>query len=161
MRRRQETGISHASGPLRRKNLNIELEPEPETEAIATFKSLSVNTSKSQTVDHTNLVMTSEAKLTIDPSTSQSSDEKKNNDTKKLNTANEKRSREIRPPHELRYDQRSHFPKFDSKENPTRCKKENCGLRTHMYCVKCNVHLCISRDRDCFKDFHVLVLPQN
>lgn len=153
--------VSLASGPLRKKSLNKELEPEPESEAVTTFENLSVNISSNQIVDCASLVMTTEAKLNIEPSTSQKSDPKNNNDTNKLKNANEKRSNEKRPPHEVRYDQRGHFPKFDNRKNGTRCKKENCESRTHMQCVKCDVHLCVAKDKNCFYDFHVLVLPEN
>lgn len=68
---------------------------------------------------------------------------------------------EKRPLHVRRYDQRGHFPRFDNNKNATRCKKENCKSRTHMYCVKCNVHLCIAKNKECFVDFHTLNIPEN
>lgn len=109
-------------------------------------------------MDCVNLVKFTEEKFTMDPShpnTSQSSNRKNNNDMEKLKRANEKR-----PSHEVRYDQRGHFAKFDDEKNATRCKKENCESRTHMFCVKCNVHLCIAKNKHCFYDFHVLILPK-
>lgn len=158
VRRRTRTRFSLVPGLLRTKSLNMQPEPEVELEAISTFENLSVNTSSSQTVECASLVNVSQGKFTTDPSTSQRSDQMNNNDTKKL-----KRSNEKRPPHEVRYDQRGHFVKFDDEKNATRCKNENCKTksRTHMYCVKCNVHLCVAKGQNCFYDFHVLVLPEN
>lgn len=124
---------------------------EAEPEAATTF----ARPITSQSSNYTNLVMTSAANLTLDPITIHSLDKKKNNNTEKLKRCNEKR-----PCNEMRYDQRGHFPKFDEQKNATRCKNENCAARTHMYCVKCNVHLCIAKNKDCFNDFHVLVLPE-
>lgn len=167
VRRRHRTRDSLASGPLRKNSAHDrDMEPEPESEPVTTFKNLSVNTSSNQTMDCATLVMTTESNLNINPSTSRRSDQKNNNDTEKLKQANEKRSTEKRPtekrpPHEVRYDQRGHLAKFDNQENGTRCKKENCKSRTHMYCVKCNVHLCVAKDKNCFHDFHVLLLPEN
>jgi len=44
-------------------------------------------------------------------------------------------------PHlETRKDEVGHFPIYDNSK--LRCKKEGCGAKTHVYCKKCNVHLC-------------------
>lgn len=69
---------------------------------------------------------------------------------KKKNTAEKK------PHNRLRYDQISHFPAVDTNRNGTRCKNENCTQKTHFLCTKCNVHLCLKSDRNCYKDFHIL-----
>lgn len=127
---------------------------EVEPKAVTTLANLSTRPITSQSSNYTNLVINAAANLTLDPSTSQNSNQKK--DTDKL-----KRSNEKRPSNELRYDQRGHLPKFDQQKNATRCKKENCESRTHVYCVKCNVHLCIAKNKHCFNDFHVLALPKD
>lgn len=66
-----------------------------------------------------------------------------------------KRNRsEIRPIDELKYDLVNHMPMHDKKSEGTRCKAQNCKYKSHFYCDKCNVHLCLNRDRNCFSDFH-------
>lgn len=66
------------------------------------------------------------------------------------------RSREKRPLHELRYDGLNHWPEI--RNGQTRCKRENCVSKTHFFCSKCNVSLCIATERNCFKSFHILKL---
>ena len=40
--------------------------------------------------------------------------------------------------------------------NKLRCKKEGCGAKTHVYCKKCNVHLCfVVHKKNCFTDYHL------
>lgn len=64
---------------------------------------------------------------------------------------------EVRPGHKLRYDGIDHFPCLDEKDSAaTRCKMEGCKLKSHYYCIKCKVHLCLKRNMNCFKTFHVL-----
>lgn len=55
-----------------------------------------------------------------------------------------------------RYDGLSHWPAIDSRKNASRCKNEGCTFKTHFYCSKCEVHLCIRQARNCFEDFHIL-----
>lgn len=54
----------------------------------------------------------------------------------------------------VRYDCLSHWPQIDSNKNASRCKNESCTFKTHFYCSKCNVHLCIRQNRNCFMQFH-------
>lgn len=61
-----------------------------------------------------------------------------------------------KPENKVRYQKQNHLPEFDSNKNATRCKNENCISRTHIFCTKCNVHLCIAKNRNCFKEFHIL-----
>ena len=35
-----------------------------------------------------------------------------------------------------------------------RCKNRGCSGTTRFYCAKCNVSLCLSDTKNCFKDFH-------
>lgn len=55
-----------------------------------------------------------------------------------------------------RYDRINHLPKMDLLKNATKCKNSPCSRnnRTHFYCTKCNVHLCLTKDRNCFAEFH-------
>lgn len=63
-----------------------------------------------------------------------------------------------KPRNELRYDEISHFPEVDKKRNASRCK--DCKGSTHFFCSKCNVHLCLNSNRNCFEDFHILKLAK-
>lgn len=54
----------------------------------------------------------------------------------------------------LRYDKFDHFANHDGKLSASRCKYEKCNLKTHVYCVKCDVHLCFTTGRNCFFEFH-------
>lgn len=47
-----------------------------------------------------------------------------------------------------------HWPKIvETKERP-RCKLPNCKGRPNTYCCKCNVALCLNKERNCFIEFH-------
>lgn len=61
------------------------------------------------------------------------------------------------PDASLRFDQIGHFFKID-KSRLVRCKHEKCDKKSYIYCVKCNVHLClnIQENRNCFTDFHII-----
>ena len=63
----------------------------------------------------------------------------------------DKPMREVRPITEVQYDQTSHWPTFGA---PGRCKNDSCNLRTVYCCSKCNIHLCIVRERNCFMNYH-------
>ncbi|KAK4876306.1 hypothetical protein RN001_012728 [Aquatica leii] len=49
------------------------------------------------------------------------------------------------PVKEVRLDGIGHLPEFDDKSthSQTRCKYPNCKGKTHTFCSKCKVHLCI------------------
>lgn len=64
-------------------------------------------------------------------------------------------NREVRPSVNIRADGAHHLPEHDKKENPTRCKQSKCCGKTFFQCIKCKVHLCISKKRNCFSDFHM------
>lgn len=70
-----------------------------------------------------------------------------------------KRSMEIRPGMDIRFDGIDHIPNHDGKKEASRSKM-NCKTtqgtagRTHFMCSKCNTHLCITKERNCFKEFH-------
>lgn len=61
----------------------------------------------------------------------------------------------------VRFDGMNHLPDFDREKSGFRCKLEDCGIQTTVYCTKCKVHLCFvpglsSRTRNCFKELHSL-----
>lgn len=64
-------------------------------------------------------------------------------------TTSKKRCQEHQPITEVRLDGIGHFPDFDSKptHSQTRCKFPNCTGKTHIFCIKCKVHLCIQKKR--------------
>ena len=55
-----------------------------------------------------------------------------------------------RPPTSVQHDNINHLPNYDGRKESTRCKG-----RTHVYCDKCNVHLCFTSKSNCFSAFHV------
>ncbi|CAK9827654.1 PiggyBac transposable element-derived protein 2 [Anthophora retusa] len=61
---------------------------------------------------------------------------------------------EKRPMTEIQYDNVDHMPQIDDKTEATRCKLPLCKGRTHFYCDKCRVHLCLVKERNCFERFH-------
>lgn len=63
---------------------------------------------------------------------------------------------EKKPTNSIRFDSKGHFPDFDKSDNATRCKNENCKFKTRLFCTKCNIHLCLTPSRNCFKNFHLL-----
>lgn len=69
-----------------------------------------------------------------------------------------KKSNERRPKMKIRFDEHNHFPVLSSKS--TRCKNHDCHKITRIQCSKCNVHLCLLKNRNCFLDFHVLVIDK-
>ena len=62
---------------------------------------------------------------------------------------------ERRPLREVQTDNCQHMPEHDQKKEATRCKYNRCNQRSHIYCIKCNVHLCLNRERNCFSNFHM------
>jgi len=61
---------------------------------------------------------------------------------------------ETRPLREIQSDRVDHMPQFDDQKEATRCKKTGCKGRTHVFCDKCKVHLCLLKIRNCYSDFH-------
>lgn len=61
---------------------------------------------------------------------------------------------EKKPTNVTRFDQSGHFPVLERVGNSVRCKKEGCRYKTFVSCYKCKVHLCLIKDRNCFKKFH-------
>uniref|UniRef100_A0A3B4VA40 PiggyBac transposable element-derived protein domain-containing protein n=1 Tax=Seriola dumerili TaxID=41447 RepID=A0A3B4VA40_SERDU len=61
---------------------------------------------------------------------------------------------DVRPLPEVQYDTVDHMPNYDEKKEATRCKKPYCTGKTHVFCDKCNIHLCFVPHRNCFKAAH-------
>lgn len=53
-----------------------------------------------------------------------------------------------------RYDGYDHLPAFDDIKAPRKCRFESCSSRSKIRCRKCDVYLCLSRDKDCFYLYH-------
>ena len=56
------------------------------------------------------------------------------------------------PPREIRLDGHNHLPEWSQSRE--RCKAEDCSSLSYIKCAKCNVHLCLNKDRNCFARFH-------
>lgn len=72
-----------------------------------------------------------------------------------------KRSKYFNPPSRLpgddkRFDGFDHWPVADNISSPRTCRFALCGSRTKMKCEKCNVYLCLLKDKNCFKLFHTV-----
>lgn len=53
-----------------------------------------------------------------------------------------------------RYDGYDHWIEFDKKPSRSRCKLTGCKNFTHAFCTKCEINLCCSLNRNCFRFFH-------
>lgn len=62
---------------------------------------------------------------------------------------------EVRPHCSFQFDEVGHWPAHDDKPQATRCKAKKCIGRTRVFCQKCKVHLCLTKDRNCFHNFHI------
>lgn len=65
-----------------------------------------------------------------------------------------KRRRIDLPPREVAEDGIGHWPTW--AKDRQRCKV--CNLKSSIYCSKCSCYLCLNKDRNCFKSFHMLTL---
>lgn len=64
-----------------------------------------------------------------------------------------KNKRQLMPTVDARYDRVDHMPEpIDG--NPRFCVVSGCQSRTRVRCLKCEVFLCLTKDRNCFKKFH-------
>ena len=63
------------------------------------------------------------------------------------------RGRRSSVPHTTRYDRMDHMPEATcGKGDRQRCHL--CNALTNTYCVKCEAHLCMFFNRNCFRPFH-------
>lgn len=60
--------------------------------------------------------------------------------------------KEYRTDNCIRYDEQGHIPEFS--ETRLRCKLETCNLKAQVICPKCQVHLCFTRNNNCYKAYH-------
>lgn len=58
-----------------------------------------------------------------------------------------------RPLEEVRLDNIGHLPSAD-EDYGNRCKFPSCKGKTCFRCVKCNIHLCLSKKSNCFLKYH-------
>lgn len=63
-----------------------------------------------------------------------------------------------RPSTSVQHDTVSHLPNYDSKKESTRCKATGCKGRTHVYCKKCNVHLCFTTKSNFFRISYKIII---
>lgn len=94
-----------------------------------------------------------------DPLAEENDDEKSDIDAN-TETPSKKRKRENRPDFSIRFDGKGHLPAKENWDNATRCKLESCKKKSHVYCTKCNVHLCLEAERNCFLKFHQITTPE-
>lgn len=64
-----------------------------------------------------------------------------------------RRPGEVRPSTEIARDGIGHFPAHDDGCG-TRCKLTGCKGKSRIKCIKCKVHLCLTKDKNCFLSFH-------
>lgn len=62
------------------------------------------------------------------------------------------KTRESRTEESIRYDEHGHLPKYS--ENRLRCKLESCNAKSQLFCSKCDVHLCLNKNNNCFFEYH-------
>ncbi|KAK3800421.1 hypothetical protein RRG08_052804 [Elysia crispata] len=55
------------------------------------------------------------------------------------------------PTTKVRIDMVGHLPEWGTR---IRCKMPFYTAKSSVKCTKCNVHLCLNKDRNCFLDFH-------
>ncbi|XP_037526438.1 piggyBac transposable element-derived protein 3-like [Rhipicephalus sanguineus] len=48
----------------------------------------------------------------------------------------------------------SHMPEIVDQKSASRCRNPGCCERTKFRCCKCNLFLCLTAGRNCFKAFH-------
>lgn len=61
----------------------------------------------------------------------------------------------------LALDQIFHWPFYDKKKSRTRCKMPGCSFFTHIFCTKCEIHLCLTSKRNCFYSMHNVQITTN
>lgn len=67
------------------------------------------------------------------------------------------KNKQLRPINDVRFDDIGHIPiipVFLDKNEAGRCKNLGCKSKTYVSCKKCNVNLCIARNKNCFDSFH-------
>ena len=62
----------------------------------------------------------------------------------------EKKTMFPKPAVDIRYDGIYHWPEFGDKRS--RCRM--CSMLSFVYCSKCQIYLCLQKERNCFKQFN-------
>ena len=71
-----------------------------------------------------------------------------------IETNNRKPGPKVNEPHSaIRFDSIGHWPVI--RNTRSRCQRNNCSELTYFKCHKCRVALCLNRQRNCFKDYHM------
>lgn len=59
------------------------------------------------------------------------------------------------PCKEARMKGASHMPEIVDLPNPNRCRNELCRKgKSRVRCMRCNMFLCLTKDRNCYLEFH-------
>lgn len=86
-------------------------------------------------------------------SSSSSDSDNENNDS--IDELPRKRKVTPLPSEHKRYRQAKHIPVMvDNATFSSRCRNKSCTGRSKIKCDTCNVFLCVTAKRDCFKEFH-------
>lgn len=56
------------------------------------------------------------------------------------------------PAQDVRTDSLGHWPAVSARQ---RCKRPGCKMQSVVMCTKCNVHLCLNKNQNCFHQFHM------
>lgn len=84
-------------------------------------------------------------------------DETESDEENNLNQENERRKRRVPatlPCVDKRYDGFEHWPSCEDMKNPVKCRLEGCDSRSRVRCTKCNIFLCFTKHKNCFRSFH-------
>lgn len=118
-------------------------------------------TSTSNIVESVNSALTNNSSLRNSPaktSNSLSSTRKTDEELETLSGPSRKkrkyRKSEKRTDPKIRFDGKDHTPDKENRTDATRCKLEGCTFKSHTFCTKCKVHLCLEPGRNCYKKYH-------
>lgn len=84
-------------------------------------------------------------------------EEAENSEDENVNQGTERKKRRVPanlPCVDKRYDGFDHWPNNEEMKNPVKCRLEGCDSRSRIRCTKCNVFLCLVKNRNCFVSFH-------
>lgn len=65
-----------------------------------------------------------------------------------------RRNRTYHPVSDIRFDNQGHTADIMDRKGKRTCKWEGCNSQTQIYCMKCNVNLCLTPERKCFHLYH-------
>ena len=64
------------------------------------------------------------------------------------------KKRYVSVPEDVKKDEVNHLPIFDSSRQRCKLCPRSCNAFSYVKCMKCDAHLCLNKDRNCFKHFH-------